>query len=136
MGYSTELLGWVSFNRKTYISLSQVTSGIRDAEEIIEQASSKLKMLACMTEPEKFFNKNEYESAEHYIDETVKRCVEAIMDAQDELSKLYILERNWSKCHDEDGRAICPPLKMMDEAYIWGDYICETTDKLNNNNNE
>lgn len=124
MGWSTELFCNLSFNKKTYNSLLEVENDIDEINMILNNIKSTLRQLAYITEPEKFYSKDDYDSPGDYIESELSRCLDELDDYYFDLVKLEYLRDNWRNCHDKDGFAIEPPTPMdWETAYITGDFI-------------
>lgn len=134
MGWSTELFCNLSFNKKTYNSLLEVENDIDEIKAILSNIKATLRQLAYITEPEKFYSKDDYNSPGDYIESELSRCLDELDDYYFDLVKLEYLRDNWYNCHDKDGFAIEPPKPMeWETAYITGDFI---RTKENNDENK
>lgn len=127
MGSGCTLRTNIYFSHKTYRSISEVEEEIKLQESFIANAEKDLMMLITMTEPDKFWRKDEAEVGETpwiWMQNEAQQCLETIKDASEELSKLRTLLWEWSECHDEEGYAI-EPFKGSgcNKPYFWGDWI-------------
>lgn len=124
MGWSTNLFCNVSFNRKTYNSRYEVESELEQVNKIINTCVSSLRDLAIMTEPEKFYNKEEYNNALCFISDQLNNNIEILEEAYIDKYKLELLLDNWEMSHNKDGIAIDKPKEIKwDTAYVSGDFI-------------
>ena len=111
MGWSTELFCNISFNRKSYNSLSEVGDDIETAKKIIQLYKDKIRAYAVMTEPDKMvkFDDERYDNLLMQIDGEVSDMLEEMEEYYDELFRLQYLWENWENCHTKDGLAINAP---------------------------
>ena len=126
MGWSTELFCNISFNRKTYNSLSEVESDIEETKDILQRYKDKIKAYAVMTEPDKMvkFDDERYDNLLMQIDGEVSDMLEEMEEYYDELFRLQYLWENWENCHTKDGLAINAPKEITWEtAYLDGDFV-------------
>lgn len=127
MGSGCTLRTNIYFSHKNYRSITEVEEEIKLHESFIANAEKDLMMLITMTEPDKFWRKDEAEVGETpwiWMQNEAQRCLETIKESSEELSKLRTLLWEWSDCHDEKGFAI-EPFKGSgyDKPYFWGDWI-------------
>ena len=127
MGSGCTLRTNIYFSHKSYKSKDEVLNDIDLNERIIKDCESELMQLAIMTEPDKFWRKDEAEVGETpwvWIQNQVTRNIESIKESQDELSKLRTLLYCWDDCHNKEGLAIEPPKGDSHSGdYFWGDWI-------------
>ena len=126
MGWSTELFCNISFNRKSYNSLSEVGDDIETAKKIIQLYKDKIRAYAVMTEPDKMvkFDDERYDNLLMQIDGEVSDMLEEMEEYYDELFRLQYLWENWEHCHTKDGLAINAPKEITWEtAYLDGDFV-------------
>ena len=127
MGSGCTLRTNIYFSHKSYKSKDEVLNDIDLNERIIKDCESELMQLAIMTEPDKFWRKDEAEVGETpwvWIQNQVTRNIESIKESQDELSKLRTLLYCWDDCHNKEGLAIEPPKgDSCSGDYFWGDWI-------------
>lgn len=124
MGWSTDLYCSLTYNRKTFNSLSEVDDEIADLTETIEYHEGVLKELAFMTEPNKLFHLEEDEDPIYRIRSMVKEALEELEESYIERWKLEVLRENWKRCHNEDGLAIDPPKEVQwPNCYLTGDFV-------------
>ena len=127
MGSGCTLRTNIYFSHKSYKSKDEVLADIDLNERIIRDCESELMQLAIMTEPDKFWRKDEAEVGETpwvWIQNQVIRNIESIKESQDELSKLRTLLYCWDDCHTITGEAIEPPKgDRCSGDYFWGDWI-------------
>lgn len=127
MGSGCTLRTNIYFSHKNYRSISEVEEEIKLQESFIANAEKDLMMLITMTEPDRFWRKDESEVGETpwiWMQNEAQRCLETIKESSEELVKLRTLLWEWSECHDEEGFAI-EPFKGSgyDKPYFWGDWI-------------
>lgn len=127
MGSGCTLRTNIYFSHKNYKSITEVEEDIQLQESFIANAEKDLMMLITMTEPDKFWRKDEAEVGETpwiWMQNQAMQAIETIKEATDELSKLRTLLWEWSECHDEEGLAIEPHKGTgYDKSYFWGDWI-------------
>lgn len=124
MGWSTELFCNISFNRKSYNSLHEVEEDIEEAKRGVASCKETLRNLALITEPEKFYDKEEFNSPIAWVEESLSSSLELLEEYYRELERLEILKDNWDNCHDEKGLAINPPDNInWDTAFLEGDFV-------------
>lgn len=124
MSWSTELFCNVSFNRETFNSKLEVEDRISELDSYIEAAKKRLYNLAIMTEPNKFYDKGQYDSPYSFIQDEFDSNYELLEESIEQRAKLYILLNNWDRCHTEDGLAINPPDSIKwNTAYLDGDFV-------------
>lgn len=124
MGWSTELFCNISFNKKTYDSYDKVVSDIEDLKRYIRTIEDKIKNLAFITEPDKFYDKEKYDSPCCWIESETDVCLGLLRDYYQELNDLEHLKANWKNCHNKEGLAIDPPDNIKcNTAYLSGDFI-------------
>ena len=127
MGSGCTLRTNIYFSHKNYKSISEVEEEIKLQESFIANAEKDLMMLITMTEPERFWRKDEAEVGETpwiWMQNQAMQAIETIKEASEELSKLRTLLWEWSECHDEKGFAIEPHEGTgYDKPYFWGDWI-------------
>ena len=127
MGSGCTLRTNIYFSHKSYRSITEVEEEIKLQESFIANAEKDLMMLITMTEPDKFWRKDEAEVGETpwiWMQNQAMDAIETIKEATDELSKLRTLLWEWSECHNEEGFAIEPHEGTgYDKSYFWGDWI-------------
>ena len=137
MGWSTELFCNISFNRKSYNSLSEVGDDIETAKKIIQLYKDKIRAYAVMTEPDKMvkFDDERYDNLLMQIDGEVSDMLEEMEEYYDELFRLQYLWENWENCHTKDGLAINAPKEITWEtAYLDGDFVKSASNSSNQTN--
>jgi hypothetical protein len=127
MGSGCTLRTNIYFSHKNYQRIEDVEDEIKLHESFIANAEKDLMMLLVMTEPDKFWRKDEAEVGETpwiWMQNEAQRCLETIKESSEELAKLRTLLYEWSDCHDKEGFAI-EPFKGSgyDKPYFWGDWI-------------
>lgn len=127
MGSGCTLRTNIYFSHKNYHSIHEVEEEIKLQELFIANAEKDLMMLITMTEPERFWRKDEAEVGETpwiWMQNQAMQAIETIKEASEELSKLKTLLYEWDECHDEEGFAIEPfNGSGYDKSYFWGDWI-------------
>lgn len=130
MGWSTELFCNISFNRKSYNSLYEVESDIDELKKEIGTCKDSLQSLVFMTEPDKFYNREEYDSALSWVRSEYDNNMSLLEELQYDLFKLEFLRDNWENCHNDEGLAIPAPDGIKwDTAYLEGDFVRTTENK-------
>lgn len=120
MSFGTWLTTDLYFSRETFNHRSEVESALKENTEELERAKADLTMLAFMTEPQKFCEKEE--SPEHYLREMLDYAIGALCEASIRDFMLTKLLDAWNDVHDKDGKAIKPP-EGETKQYIDGDFI-------------
>ena len=127
MGSGCTLRTNIYFSHKNYKSITEVEEDIQLQESFIANAEKDLMMLITMTEPDKFWRKDEAEVGETpwiWMQNQAMQAIETIKDASEELSKLRTLLYEWDACHNKEGLAIEPHKGTgYDKSYFWGDWI-------------
>lgn len=124
MGWSTDLFCNIHFHKETYNDLYVVEDKIEEYQRLIEYCKNTLRKLAYMTEPNKFYDKEDYHDADTYIHKELFDSLECLEEYYRELFKLEYLRDNWSACHTKEGLAINPPEGInYYTAYLSGDFI-------------
>lgn len=124
MSWSTDLFCNIHFNRETFDQLYQVQNAISETKACIDQCKKELHSLAIMTEPAKFYNKDDYDSPYSFIEQTFQDNIDLLEEYIVKLDNLLLLEDKWNKCHDEKGLAIPPPDNIhWDSAFLDGDFV-------------
>lgn len=120
MGFGTYLYTDLYFNRKTYNSLYEVEEDLEEALDKIHHARARFKVLAFMTEPQKFCVNEE--SPDTYLEQELGYALEELEEALIEAYKLRLLKDNWKETHDSEGKAIRPSDEDR-KPFISGDFI-------------
>lgn len=127
MGSGCTLRTNIYFSHKSYRSITEVEEEIKLQESFIANAEKDLMMLITMTEPDKFWRKDEAEVGETpwiWMQNQAMQAIETIKEASEELSKLRTLLYCWDDCHNKEGLAIEPPKgDSCSGDYFWGDWI-------------
>lgn len=120
-------------NEATYIcsialrSKAELQEKIQECQDTINNCKERLKALAYMTEPKKFYPEDD---VQFYLNRDLEEILEEYDEARIKLTRLWVFEEAWDKTHDkETGKAILPvnPLDLKDldnKVYMTGDY-CE-----------
>ena len=130
MGSGCTLRTNIYFSHKSYRSITEVEEDIKLQESFIVNAEKDLMMLITMTEPERFWRKDEADVGETpwiWMQNQATTAIETIKEATEELSKLRTLLYEWDDCHNKEGLAV-EPLPDDDHGshratYFWGDWI-------------
>ena len=104
MGSGCTLRTNIYFSHKNYRSITEVEEEIKLQESFIANAEKDLMMLITMTEPDKFWRKDEAEVGETpwiWMQNQAMDAIRTIKESSEELSKLRTLLWEWSECHDE-----------------------------------
>lgn len=123
MSWRTDLFCTITFPHETYGSKQTVEDELEGKKRAIRVVEQRLRDFALMTEPEKFYDKESYESPYDFIDRELRDNLEMLQELHVEEYKLERLIESWDLCHDEDGCPVTPPWGWEDRAYIDGDYI-------------
>lgn len=122
MSWETNLFCNIIYNRETFNSKGEVERKLEGLNNEIGKLEGEIKSLSLMTEPEKFFNKEE--DILYQVTTRVSDLLEELEELHIERYKLEILLANWSYCHDENGLAIDPPEGVSwDTAFLDGDFV-------------
>lgn len=120
-------------NEATYIcsialrSKAELQEKIQECKDTINNCKERLKSLAYMTEPKKFYPEDD---VQFYLDRDLEEIFEEYDEARVKLTRLWVFEEAWDKTHDkETGKAILPvnPLNLKEldnKVYMTGNY-CE-----------
>lgn len=132
MSWSTNLFCNVIFNRKTFNSKYEVEDELKTVNDMINACITDLRDLAIMTEPEKFYNKENFSNALEFISDKFKNTIEFLEEAYIDRYKLELLLDNWETSHNTEGLAIDMPKGIKwDTAYVSGDFINTETNQYN-----
>lgn len=124
MSWATNLFCNIEFNRKTYNYKYEVEQELEDITKQIETCKQSLRDLAVMTEPNKFYNKEEYVSPYDFVHQEFNSSIELLEELVVEQYELNLLLYNWDKCHNKDGLAIDPPEDIhWNTAFLDGDFV-------------
>ena len=112
----------IDFCYKTYNSKREVEIDLDTEKYAISKASTKIRELALMTEPNKFFN-NEA-NIYNQLTEEVDSLLNEIKDRTVNVIRLNLLLSKWDECHNEQGLGIDPPENLeLNKSYIKGDFV-------------
>lgn len=123
MSWETRLFTSIEFNRATYNDKYDVESDLDETNRLIEICEKTIRDLVVMTEPNKFFNKEE---SNPYLEMTneYEQQLDFLKELLIKKYKLCILLNEWDNCHDINGLAINPPdIIKYNTAYLDGDFI-------------
>ena len=132
MGWETNLMVHLRYNRKSYQSRYEVERDLEDVNDMIKYHSNKLQSLAMMTEPKKFME----EDADplQWISNEVRDSLEELEEYYIDKYKLEMLLEYWDKCHTKEDEPIHAPEGVgWDDAYIDGDFILTKEEKEKQN---
>ena len=139
MGWETDLVTSISFNRETYQTKYQVEQDLKDVNKSIQDIKGYISDFATMTEPAKFMPKDEDDDLSPYewVQQTLKALFEELDSYYYDKFKLEILLDDWDKCHTKKGKPIIPKGQIRkilygDIAYIDGDFIEDGVDEEGN----
>lgn len=123
MGWGTTLYTSLYFSRETFRTKYEVESALNDAKKMRDLYKDKIKAMVYMTEPNKYYSAEEGDILEQ-VQNDLDIQFEELERYEYEITKLEILLEKWDKCHNKDGKAICPPEDMpYDTCYLHGDFI-------------
>lgn len=120
MGFGTYLYTDLYFNRKTYNSLYEVEEDLNEAQGKLSHARARLRILAFMTEPQKFCVDGE--SPDTYLEQELDYALEELEESLIDVYKLNMLKDCWEETHDSEGKAIRPSDEDR-KPFISGDFI-------------
>ena len=130
MGWCTDALIHVEFNRTTFNTKYDVESYIDDKKEELEIAQKTLQQLAFMTEPKKFCDEDADPTwwIQHELDE----ALETIETNSYLIGIAQSVLEGWDKSHHENGMAYDLPQDQFDQSQrVNGDFV-KTCDKDGN----
>lgn len=107
-------LSGVRFNNK-----AQLMDAIEETKKDISRCKEKLKALAYMTEPKKFYSEDD---PMFDLDRDLNELFEEYETSISKLDKLYLFEEAWNETHDiKTGKTILPvnPLNLK-KCYMGG----------------
>ena len=123
MGWGTTLYTSLYFSKQTFRNKYEVENALEEAQEMRDWYKEKIKALVFMTEPNKFY-KDVDGDLMGQIQNDLNDYFDGLEETNDDILKLSYLLEEWDKCHDKEGRAICPPEDIpYDACYLHGDYI-------------
>lgn len=124
MGYEVWTTKEMYICRECFKSKEDLKECIKYCEDTIKNCRSRLKTLAYMTEPKKFYPDEEWIMGQ--IDRDLEEIFEEYEEAQIRLTKLWHFESAWDDTHDSNGKAILPvnPLDIKNrKEYMGGDFM-------------
>lgn len=116
-------------NKETYIcsmalrSKSELQDKIKECEDTIKDCQARLRRLAFMTEPKKFYKEDD--DVMWQIDRDLEEIFEEYDEAKIKLTRLWQFEAAWDETHDVNGKAILPVdprILKNQKTYMGGDY--------------
>lgn len=123
MGWGTTLYTSLYFSRETFRTKYEVESALNDAKKMRDLYKDKIKAMVYMTEPNKYYSTEEGDILEQ-VQNDLDIQFNELDDYNYEIYKLELLLEEWDKCHNKEGKAICPPEYMpYDACYLHGDFI-------------
>lgn len=123
MGWGTTLYTSLYFSRETFRTKYEVESALKDAKKMRDLYKDKIKAMVFMTEPNKYYSIEEGDILEQ-VQNDLDIQFNELDEYNYEIYKLELLLEEWDKCHNKDGKAICPPEDMpYDTCYLSGDSI-------------
>lgn len=123
MGWGTTFYTSLYFSKQTFRNKYEVENALEEAQEMRDWYKEKIKALVFMTEPNKFY-KDVDGDLMGQIQNDLNDYFDGLEETNDDILKLSYLLEEWDKCHDKEGRAICPPEDIpYDACYLHGDYI-------------
>ena len=126
MGWSTDALIEVSFNRQTFNSKWDVENYIEDKEREIETAKKTIRQLAFMTEPKKFCEEDA--DPAWWIQNQIDDAIETIEDNSYLIGIARRVLDGWNYSHHENGMAYEFNGQFLEQQRVWGDFV-KTCDK-------
>lgn len=123
MSFQTDLFCSVTFMRKTYNNRYEVEEDLNEVRSGIAACEKELRDLAVMTEPEKFYDKDTYDTPYQWVVEGLEDNLKLLADYRHDEVRLQLLLDNWDLCHDKDGNATPAPWGWEDRAFLDGDFI-------------
>lgn len=132
MGWGIYLYPEIYYSKVDYRTKDDVLREIESVKNIISSLERKLEGLAMMTEPAKMMSKEDIEegvSPMFWIRNEVFNILSedgSLKDYYYKLFKLEMLYDNWDAAHNENNKAVHPPLgsfKWPRNVYMCGDYI-------------
>lgn len=123
MSSQTDLFCRVTFLGKTYNHKYEVEGELTLTQKAIKRKENVLRDLAIMTEPEKWYDKENFDNPYEWVTTTLKEQLEDLACLYDDEVRLGLLLDNWELCHDKHGLAIAPPWGCDETAYLDGDFV-------------
>lgn len=123
MSWSTELFCRIGFSHETYNNIDEVQDKLEQLNKEIETCEQSIRDLVIMTEPAKFYNKEDYDSPYSFVYQEYRDNMELLEELLIDRYKITLLLDNWDQCHRNDV-AIDPPENVhYDSAFLWGDFV-------------
>ena len=123
MAWGTTLYTSLYFSRETFRTKYEVENALKDAKKMRDLYKDRIKAMVFMTEPNKYYSIEEGDILEQ-VQNDLDIQFNGLDDYNYEIYKLELLLEEWDKCHNKDGKAICPPEDMpYDTCYLSGDFI-------------
>jgi hypothetical protein len=133
MGWGIYLYPEIYYSKVDYKTKEMVFEEIESTKKIISMLERKLEGLAMMTEPAKMMSKEDIEEGvspmewvRHEVFQILSEDYSSLKDYYYELFKLELLYDHWDAAHNENGKAVHPPInsfKWPRTAYMSGDFI-------------
>ena len=106
MGYEVWTTKETYICRETLRSKAELQEKIKECEETIKDCQAKIRRLAFMTEPKKFYK--DEDDVMWQIDRELEEIFEEYDEARIRLTRLWQFEAAWDETHDINGKAILP----------------------------
>ena len=132
MGWGIYLYPEIYYSKVDYRTKDDVLREIESVKKVISSLERKLEGLAMMTEPAKMMSKEDIDegvSPMFWIRNEVFDILSedgSLKDYYYKLFKLEMLYDNWDAAHNENNKAVHPPLgsfNLSRNAYMCGDYV-------------
>lgn len=129
MGFETNALVVVHFNRTTFDSKHAVKEYIEEHESAAKMAKDRIRSLILMTEPQKFCPADEDPLT--WLENQYKDWMELLEESNYKVDTARLVLSNWDKMHHANGCALAVPgdpqipnwRRMEELARIDGDFI-------------
>ena len=133
MGWGIYLYPEIYYSKVDYRTKDDVLREIESVKNVISSLERKLEGLAMMTEPAKMMSKEDIEEGispmewvRHEVFQILGEDYSSLKDYYYELFKLEWLYDYWDAAHNENNKAVHPPLGSFNwprTAYMCGDYV-------------
>ena len=122
MGYEIWTKADVSICGSTIKNKEELLNEIKRCEKELSVCKERLRLLAYITEPKKFYPDDCDIPAS--IDSDFENIMESYNHFQTKLIKLEMFKDIWDECHDNNGNSVLPinPLDLK-KTYMGGDYM-------------
>ena len=120
MSSCTDLFCRIHFPYHVFQNIEEVENELDICRSVIKSKKEELRDLIFITEPEKYYDKEEYSSAKEWLDAEIRECFEALDEEYEEMFRYQYLIDNWNKCHDVKNEPIGLPNNIdYDDAFIF-----------------